>query len=354
MIRLLGLVCGLSACSGDKDSSSDDSGIPGVGQALDTSDTGELGFVDRVTVVVEGEAEGLLVGVAQYWFDVDGLIAGSALSWNPVQDGSATLGLQTPDKSDLVDDGSGALMGTFAVFLRRDEDGDGIPDDDEPILGIAETRLLYVVGELEKESAESGMAEGWNAIWFPLEGEGAAVLHDLAAFPLEVNLNMTESLAFSGTSDVPEEAADPIRLTALPMEVEDSDDIWIHRVFDEQLSSTWATEVRGDPHESHVITEEGKLPSALEVPIAYLDIDESEDLNDGDEMLYGVCFEEQPLLLMWIDELTNLSDAITAPIIGLQIGWSAWALDPAGMQPPQQLDEIQVTQLSADSLCALE
>jgi hypothetical protein len=312
-------------------------------------------------VLVE-DGEGLLAGLAPFWVDEDGVSAGELLSSGVVQDGDASLALYTPDDSELEDDGSGALIGSYVVFVRRDDSGDGVLDEDEPILGVAETRLLYISGKLSKKSEAMGLVLGWNAVWFDINGSEVPIVYGLDEIPLELNLTINESLVFGGTSEVPDTPADPIRLTAFPLDVEINDDVWMNLVFDEQLSSTWEVELSGRPNDSHMVIEEGKLPSALEIPMAYLDVDESEDLNNGDETLYGVCAEvevdsgviQRPLLLMWIDELTNLSDAITTPLMGLVVGWSGWAIDSAGNEPPVQLDASQIVQLSAESSCVLE
>ena len=235
-------------------------------------------------------------------------------------------------------------------------------DDDEPILGVSETRLLYISGTVAKDGKTFGLVEGWNAVWFDFEGEESAVLYPLDEVSLDLNLASNPSLSFGGTSEVPDTPADPIRVTAFPIDVEATDDVWMNLVFDEQLTSTWQVELTAPPHDSHLVMEEGKLPSALELPLAYLDVDESGDFNDGDESLYSVCAEiemetgiiQRPLLLMWIEELTQLSDAITAPLVGLAVGWSAMAIDPAGLEPPIPLDESQLAQLSAESSCILE
>ena len=55
------------------------------------------------------------------------------------------------------------------------------------------------------------------------------------------------------------------------------------------------------------------MVSAIEVPIAYVDIDESEDLNFAfDETLYAVCSDGQPFVLFWVDEVVDLATALVA------------------------------------------
>jgi hypothetical protein len=371
MSRLLWLILGLMACSGDKDSKQEDSGsvIPGDsadtdgseegGETGDSSDSGQddsggMSSDAVLTVIPEGDADGLVVGVAQFWVDEVGVEAGELMGSAVVEDGIAIIGLPTPDEADLLDDGSGVLTATYVAFLRRDEDGDGLPGETEPVVGVSEVWLFYIAGELDSGSESFGLQLGWNAILFDLVGDELPVLHDLEAFPLGQNLVAVDSIDFSGGSDVSDTPADPIRLTAIPIDVEMSDDIWTSLVFDEQLSSTWAVEVRDRPHESHFVKDEDALPSALELAIAYVDVDESGDLNGADETLYGVCFGEKPLLLMWIDELRDLNDAITAPLVGLGIGWSGWAIDLSGGAAAERLDEKQLTQLSAEASCSLE
>jgi hypothetical protein len=371
MSRVLWLALGLGGCTGDKDaetedsgsedSGSEDSGSEDSGSSGDTGDTGGSASGSTATILVDGE--GLVAGVAQFWVDEGGVSTGEFLASAEVQEGSATLALPTPEESDLTDDGSGVLVGTYALYVRSDENGDGEMGDDEPIHGVAQTRLLYLSGTLDEDSKAFGLVPGWNAIWFDLEGSEVAVLIDLDQVPLELNLLATEELSFGGTSAVPDSPADPIRITAFPLDVDTTDDVWANLVFDEQLSSTWEVELSGRPHDSHIVDAEGTLPSALELPIAYVDIDETEDLSGGDETLYGACFEvesksgslvDRPVLLMWIDELTGLTDAITAPLVGLSVGWSGWAIDIAGLEPPLRLDSSQLTQLSAESRCVLE
>ena len=365
MPRHLWCWLGLLACSGDKDGDSQDSGVSeDTGNYLpadsgdsggDPVDTGGSGAADSVmTVSVAGGSDGLLVGVAQYWMSPEGLTAGDVLSSGIVMDGTAELALPEPQDSDLDDPGTGALVGNYAIFVRQDENGDGAHDEGETIVGVAETRLLYIAGALDSESEALGLELGWNALWFDLAGSSDPIRYELDAVPAELNLEVRETIEIGGSSDVPETPADPIRLTAKPLEVDVSKTVLSSLILDIQMTPSWSVELSGAPDASHIIVEDGILPSALERLAVYVDIDESESLSSGDESLYGVCSEGSPVLLIWMDPIGTVADAIPAPVAGVQIGWSLWAFDPKGLAVPRTLEDSERMELVAESSCSLE
>ena len=366
MPRLLLLILGLSACVGDKspddsaggevatDSGSSDDGGDSGSHGGDTDTGGSSSSNDLLTVLIEGESEGLSVGISSFWIGTEGIMAGSVLSSSMIDEGIAELVLPEIIESDLSDDGTGALMGSYVIHLWFDTDGDGLQDEDESIHGLAETRLLFLAGVLGEENEALGVSLGWNAVWFDMRGELEPILYDLDSVPAEINLIPNEQQTVAGTSDVPETPADPIRITALPLEIEITEEILAGLIFDEQLLSTWSVSVEGSPDVGHMVGEEGKIALAQERLLAYVDIDESEGFTVGDESLYGVCFDGKPVLLLWMNELTTVVDAITASMFDLQVGWSVAAVHPEGLEPPLTLDADQVTQLSAENSCSLD
>jgi hypothetical protein len=363
--RSLWWLCGLLACAGDKNpepedsGSSDDASVDGSEDSADSGedsqDTGEPDLSDSVmTVYVDGGTDGLLVGVVQYRMSSEGMSTGEIFSSGVIVDGAAQIALPDPADSDLDDPETGALVGNYAIFVRKDVNEDGQHDEGEEIIGVAETRLLFVGGELDADSEALGLELGWNALWFDMGGESDPVRYELDSVPAELNLMTTESLEIGGSSDVPESPADPIRMTAKPLEVKMSEAVLSSLILDVQMTPSWSVEIDGPPDAAHMIVSEGVLPSALERLIVYVDIDESERLSSGDEALYGVCSEGGSVVLIWIDPIGTVADAITAPVAGIQIGWSLWAFDPAGLEPPRVLGETERMELVAESSCSLE
>ena len=362
MPRYLVMIVGFLACAGDKgprdtdDTSPSESDTDGTDSDSDIGvDTGGSSAFDSLLLVrIDGESEGLEVGLSQFWMGPEGIITSPTLSSGEIEGGLAELELPGADGLELDDDGTGALMGSYVVYVWNDDDGDGNQDEDESISGLAETRLLYLDGFLGEENEVLGLDLGWNAVWFDMTGSSEAILYELDSFPLVLNLQPKEQQSVSGTSDVPDTPADPIRMTALPLEIEITEEILGGLVFDEPLLSNWTASVSGSPGPEHLVGEEGKIALAQERLLVYVDIDESGTYTFGDETLHGVCFESRPVLLLWMDELTSLADAITAPLFGLQVGWSVAAVDPDGVEPPLTLDSEQVLQLVAESDCALD
>jgi hypothetical protein len=363
--RSLWLLCGLVACAGDKDPESDDSGsiddssVQGSEDTADSggdsSDTGDASPSDSMmTVSVDGGTDGLLVGVVQVKMSSEGMSAGEIFSSGVIIDGAAEITLPAPSDSDLDDPETGALVGSYAIFVRKDANEDGLHDEGEAIIGVAETRLLFIGGELDTDSEALGLELGWNALWFDMGGPSEPVLYELDSVTAELNLIPAESIEFGGSSDVSDTPADPIRMTVKPLEVKMSEAVISSLLLDTQMTPSWSVEVDGPPDASHMVVSEGVLLSARERFLVYVDIDESESLSSGDEPLYGVCSEGSPAVLIWIDPIGSVADAITAPVAGIQIGWSLWAFDSAGIEPPRVLGETERLELVAESSCSLE
>jgi hypothetical protein len=297
------------------------------------------------------DSEGLGVGVRRVWLGEEEILAGDLISEGVIDDGQADLSLPIPDTEALDDDGTGFLYATYTVALREDENGDGAVDEDEPILGVSEILLYYLAEEPTSDTGFQGLNAGWNALGL-LVGDGENYIGYLDAIGIAQNLQVNEELTIAGEFDVAEDSTEPIRLTALPLQVEEySSQVWSSLVFDEDLTPTWEASVSGTPHPSHRNKDTESPFSVLEVPIAYLDSDESESLHPmADETLHGVCLGDLPVVLFWIDPIRDLPLAIVLPLSGIGPGWSAWTLDSGELLP---LDADQHTQLSAHTDCQL-
>ena len=344
MIRAFALPMVLSACAGDKDSidsqigSRDDSSVRDSGQANQHDHS--------VRITVEGSGEGRLVG-ARHMQPGD---LGDVWAQELVEDGEAFLVLNTPNAAVLADDGFGVGHAMFLLVLRQDENENGFVDNDEPIHGIAETQLLYLDDEPSSNSQFAGYGSGWNA-WIPSEsGANRAGQEELISIEIVASLAPVDNLILSGTSDVPSKPADPIRVTAFPLETKPVDGEWTGLIFDEVLTSQWSLTISGNPDSTHVNQTSDRGPSAMEFPVVYIDVDESGSLHlETDEILHHVCFDEGPIMLQWLAEIRDLSVALSSLDVRPTIGWSVVVSSST-----QWLDAEQMTQLSADSSCLME
>lgn len=343
MFRPPVLALGLMACTTDQDAVdsqsvvSDDTSIHDSGQRNQHHSS--------VRITVEGSREGHLVGARQMQ---PGML-GDVWVDDSVVDGEAWLSLSPPNMSELTDDGFGVGHAVFLVVLRADENGNGVLDIDEPIHGIAGTQLLYLADDPNPGSPFEGFVSGWN-VWRPSEAAESGVdSAELEPIDIVASLAPVETMTLAGTADVPAEPADPIRMTAFPLETEPVSGSWSEVVFDEVLTSQWSVTISDPPSSDHLNRESDLGPSGMEVPVVYIDVDESGSLHlDTDEILHHVCFEGSSILLQWVAELRDLSLVLALEQLP-PIGWSVTASSKA-----QWLDSEQMSQLRAEAGCQME
>jgi hypothetical protein len=358
MRRFLWLSLAIMACAPDKDDSTEqdsgltaDTGSEDPDVDMDTGGSGtEKGMV--VTVIPDGDAESLRVGVTQIWLGDDELSVGELIAEGVVEDGQAQIMLSDPDIGTLTDDGTGIGAGLYTVALRRDEDGDGAVGGEEPIVGVSEVALLYLSMEPEEGSDYWGLPQGWTALGLFVGNEESTYIADIDAIGIDQNLQSQDELTIAGDSDVPDGPLDLFRVSAIPADVDYTAEVMSHLIFDEKLESSWEATISGEPHPAHLSNPEDSIVAAMELPVAYADVDESESLDLAvDSILHHICHEGRPVVVFWIPEVRDLAWGIQLMSSDVDIGWSAWALAGEEAVP---LSSEQGTALSANSACVLE
>ena len=121
-------------------------------------------------------------------------------------------------------------------------------------------------------------------------------------------------------------------------------------MFDEVVTSQWSVTVSEPPPATHMSLLSEIGPSAMEVPVVYVDVDESGSLNlESDEIMHHICFEDAPIVLQWRAELRDLSMVLSLGSEVPSIGWSVTLSSST-----HRLEENQMNQLIAESSCRME
>jgi hypothetical protein len=132
-------------------------------------------------------------------------------------------------------------------------------------------------------------------------------------------------------------------------------------MYDEPLADPWTITVSGEaPADHQVVDPDWGLAMAWEIPLSYLDADDSGGLTEGDQPLYLVCLDGSTVVIFWADAARSVEQAwsyeYSWSTFGGRPGLFAVAMDPdaADGDPPIQIDPVDLLSLELSGACTLE
>ena len=251
-----------------------------------------------------------------------------------------------PPESELQEvdptNAPGMKIAAYVPALHADLDGDVMHSAGETYTGVGLAWPVYVSGPVPEDLAAFGIVEGWNGMEFKSDGSPPA-MNDITALPLSTNLTERTSITIGG-SYAASTGSDAERVALIPGALPSSPDTVL---YDGVLGDPWTISVDGAPPADHFTEMDGVGNAALELPLAYSDVDGSVSLTDGDAPIAYACWDSLPVGLLYVPGITDLVTAVSWTQYGLGAGWMAVPFDDSVL--PLTGDDL--LSLSIDASC---
>ena len=335
-----------SDADSDADADADSDADADADSDADTDVDAELqllpsGALDGLTLTLPQVDAALFSGGAFALLPEAGLYSG------PATEAPVPLSPGAPPPEALTPVEGGLSMALYAPLLHRDEDGDGIHDEGEAIAGLANQWALYLDGVPTPALESLGFVSGWNGIELEIGG-GAIAWLDPLALPAAANLVANETLSLSGSWDGIEPGN--VRIALVPLTLLEGEAV-SSLLDDAPMSSPWSLSTSGAPPGTHFMPLEGLADEgAVELVIAYQDLNFDEALGAGDAPLSTACSDGDSITLLYLPEPTVGIDALTYFAFGVPAGWSGLIEVGSGLQ---RLPDEALLDLSAGPDCPL-
>ncbi len=122
-------------------------------------------------------------------------------------------------------------------------------------------------------------------------------------------------------------------------------------LYDAPIVAEWSIPFDGAPPADHLQEIEWLAGSgAMELPVAYDDVDGSGLFGGGDSAMWAACYGGLPVAAIWWAGPTDLLTAVTMSMRSTPAGWFALTVGDGG---GSVLDEVQATSLAIDEACTL-
>jgi hypothetical protein len=309
------------------DTAAEDTGTEDTAQ--DSGDTGDDSGEDtgpRLTWVLDRAVTG--AALALHPLDPRTGLEEIQPAWTSVgvSGDHASLPVTEPPASTFVpvDGEEGLELAMFAPLLWDDSDGDLAHDSGERFRASTRTVAVYFRGTLSPEMASLGIVLGWNALTLSTDGALPVPVRP-DAIPLPLNLDPRETITFGGGVDG--EADGWSLLVANPVDLSDGAlDEPIHR---SALTSRWSVTLEGAPPASHLVplSDATDLLTAIELPLAWIDLDDTPGLSGGDGLMRACLLSEtgevRGVNFLWIDAVRDPSYALMFGFYDYNAGWMA-------------------------------
>ncbi len=329
----------------------------GTTETTKTTETTTTGPVETGTVTFDvsdlGAAEGaaLAVSVCPWLIDGDEAEIADAVAGGAVEDGVATLEIPEPGADQLFQfDPRNMPEAWFAIFwagVHTDDAEDGELNDDDGYVGLGEVVIVFIDGALPPELDGLGWEIGWNAWRFDDE-EDLPEIFDIDAVPISVNLWPNVEVFISGDFDAEEPEDAEMGLAVLASQVWEgaviADPYLVHEMPWE--GDDWEIHLEEPPPDDHFFSENG-MTMAWEVPLVYADVDASQGLSGGDELVSYICHDDSVVTLAYLRPPSELMTAIYFGEMGITSGW--WAI--INDEEEEQMPQTELTDLSIDASC---
>jgi hypothetical protein len=331
------LLFSLSACTGEERETGDTASPDGdTSETGETGDTGESGLPDlgedSVTFYAGGEYGGTTVSLT--WVDAKTmghrtLDFGAVVASAPAAEQNEFALHRPPDEEMVEIDPEGhpgVRVALYAPTLHLDTDGDGAPSEAEGYVGVAQAWLLFVDGNPSGVVALPTARRGWNAMEMDLTPGIMVETRDMSEVPifpsLQVQDNATIAGAFVG------EVTPSTGLAVVSQLALEGGTVEVAAIADRHADATFEMRLRGEPPADHETTLFDGVPAALEQAVVYEDSDSSGTFTPGDTLTYGMCVENEPIGMAYLDRVPTLDLARSLVGVGVTAGWVPVALEP--------------------------
>lgn len=276
------------------------------------------------------EGEGLRVGLFSFRFpdgddDIPEILSedGSALF---DADGTASLELHAPsqDRWEPLFEGVSGVVWAFTAYDDLNEDG--VRDSDEPTVAASRQFLLFV-GEGFDLDGEPVPAESFLLLEIGDDDDEPTIL------PLEQSVDMImvpyhSEVTVSGTID------ETMLAGVTGMTTRTLNDGATHEYdlapFDLPLGTTdWSFTIHTPLDEGRQFTIDAgfDMPITIERPMVYEDLTSTGGFGDGDPIRGWGCYDEKPLVLLYVPEVLDPIQTVMMDRLGMTRGWSINVLE---------------------------
>ncbi len=266
-----------------------------------------------------GTATGLTIGLFSTVEVDDGFgVDDEVQSWPAGSD--IELPALSEEDLDPVSDIPGLLIALQMLAVYDDTDGDGQHDaGNETIYGWASLLPTYLGGEIPNEFVLMGASEGWNLLSFSTE-DGTPTFGAVSEGSDVIVYDPHPGLVLGGTSN----DLAPAALAALVPTVM-FEGAEVEALGDGESASAWSFEIDADPPSDHLSweTDESGVAVAVasEVVLAYLDVNGSEKLDEGDAPLATACEGDRAVAALFLAPFAHFPRDFFMYAQILQPGW---------------------------------
>jgi len=297
-----------------------------------------------LTFVLDTTDAGYAVGLLQV--DSQQNVIGTFAAAASVE-GEATLSLGQVPVEDLEYQADlGTEVALFLPYVFEDLDGDEAKDEDEPVVGAGDTIVAWVES-VNGTLVLLGIQPGWNALDVSTETPSTYPRDNI---PISVNLLPVTTL--SATADVDDSLSVDGRRLAIVSGVSIDAGGALDTLSDQALTDPITFTVDGAPPASHVVEDADIEGLATELPVAYIDADESGGPSEADTGQVPVCHDARAVVLIWLPQPTLPEQVFSYVDAGLRPGWLAFHADDIedGGAP---LVQAELDALTIDETCVL-
>ena len=323
----------LLACTKDEPADSgDDTGVEGdTDTDTDTDSDTDTDVGTPLTYAIGGDIEGVL-NLTHFEFEAE--TAGDLFDSVEVSSDTQEIKVGIPLPEQLAEIDPENLPGLYAAFyIATVETDDGITQ-------VAPTITVFLDGDIPPQL---GWDAGWNALEFTADEE---LPTNIGVDAIPVNpLEGNDSITLGGTSSVDADRwlmVPSVMFEGLPVDA---------FLADEALGEAWSLTVSGPPPDDHF----GQEDFVFEVPLAYVDNNESGAFNDGDSPVSPACTPDgKTALLIYLPNPTDPLSAWYSTLEGQPtLGWVVLAA-AENEADNELLSEEAASQLAFDGTCSLE
>jgi hypothetical protein len=349
-MSLLALSLSLLACDGGE-IELDDTG-PEADTDTDTDSDTDTDRSGDLTFLIDGEITGTAITLSLFNFGDQEPSVGDVMHAEAVTSATQTVTVAGPADDDLQEIDPGQFPDLMAAYyiaaVHLDTDADTEIDLEEQVVGVGSHFVVYLEN-VPADLQAFGLDEGWNALAF-VEGQDFPDIGDVEGVDLPLSLFPQDSVSIGGTYGGSYDL-DSTRFAAVAGPMLEGGSV-SELLVDEAGAESWSWSVEGAPPEDHFMDVDGSY-AAIELPMAYLDNDESGSFTGGDTPTSVACKDGLPAVLWYSPGTSDVLYAWYASSFGLNFGWQALLIDDSEEGGPVFLDESDRQSLAFDESCQL-
>lgn len=246
------------------------------------------------------------------------VIAGEYVS-TELNSEEVTLTIPEPAGEDFGEIIEGAQGAGWLIAVYEDVDGDQSRGEDEPIVAISTTLIIYPAEDIE---TDAGVFPGED--WTALDTEHGVdwLVVDLNQ-PLEVDpLPMRTTVTVAGTiEEMMLAGLTHMSSVLLRGEMIITENSPIHQPL---TQTSWEFSLDGQPHEDRHLAMDSPvgLPLYAERPVVFEAFDGEGTLEETDQIRGYACHDERMAALTYLEEILDPAQALMARFMGISRGWT--------------------------------